>query len=529
MKCLLFALAAVLASGMLGVSYAQTDHSDTIVVMRTLQGNLVFEFFPEDAPNHVENFVALAQDGFYNNVVFHRIIPGFMIQGGDPLTKPGSGVGQDRWGTGGPDTLLNAEFNDIMHNRGILSMARSSNPDSAGSQFFVVHQNSNFLDAQYTVFGRLATSESYDTLDAIAALEVDGNDRPADPDAARITLVEVLNRERASALNLLDLDPPSRVQSAAQPEPSREYTSEELNLSIEFPEGWVIQSVGGADMPDVVAVGPLSGAIPPNIAVYVVEAGNHTLDTVRESKMRDLENLAEGGTFQITHHEIASISDYDAFVLDAQDIFDTGAGPAEIKYREATIVSSGLIYTFLFSSNLADFDSEVGFFDDSLASFSVLDRQDAPEDSPAEAAPGGGCLIATAAFGSELAGPVQQLRELRDRTLMQTASGSGFVSGFNAVYYTFSPAIADYERENPLFREMVRAAITPAIHILSVLNHLEMEDEGAVIAYGIAVILLVVVAYAAPPALAALLLRRALSAHLRSRRPGSLQAAPAAV
>ena len=507
----------MLALGLANMSYAQdTDYTDVIVVMQTEQGPLVIEFFADDAPNHVANFVELTQDGFYDNTIFHRIIPSFMIQGGDPFTKPGSGVGQERWGTGGPDTTLDAEFNDIMHNRGIVSMARSQSPDSAGSQFFIVHQDSNFLDSQYTVFGRLATTESYDTLDAIAGIDTDGNNRPVEPDMVRIILTEVLTRDQAARFDILDSDPPMRTQFTTQTTPSSQsYASEELNFSMEYPVGWLVQTLGGEGQPNIAAVGPTSGAIPPNIATYVEEAGNHTLNSVMDSKLLDLEDLSNDDSFQILSNEIISINNYDAFVLDAQDLVDLGNGPIDVKYREVTMVESGAIYTFLFSTNLDDFDSDVRFFDESLESFAILKEQEATaqepetdEETETTTTTGGGCLIATAAFGSELAAPVQQLRELRDETLMQTGAGSGFVSGFNAIYYTFSPVIADYERENPLFRDMVRLSITPMIHTLSILNHLDMSNNFEVITYGIAVLVLTILVYVGPPVMAVFLIRR---------------------
>lgn len=123
----------------------------------TSVGVMTLEFFPDKAPGHVENFVKLAEDGFYNGTVFHRTIPGFMIQGGCP----------EGTGTGGPGYQIKAEFNDTHHARGILSMARSSDPNSAGSQFFICHGDAAFLDGQYTAFGRLM--EGDETLEAIAS------------------------------------------------------------------------------------------------------------------------------------------------------------------------------------------------------------------------------------------------------------------------------------------------------------------------------------------------------------------------
>jgi len=131
-------------------AFAHDD--EKFAVLETNLGTIVIEFFHEDAPNHVDNFIGLAESGFYDGTIFHRIIPGFMIQGGDPNTISGD---PSIWGQGGPTERVDAEFNTIKHNRGIVSMARSADPNSGGSQFFIIHKNSNFLDEQYTVFGRI--------------------------------------------------------------------------------------------------------------------------------------------------------------------------------------------------------------------------------------------------------------------------------------------------------------------------------------------------------------------------------------
>ena len=114
---------------------AFAENEDIVVVLETASGDIVIEFFPNHAPNHVDNFLKLTEDGVYDGTIFHRIIPGFMIQGGDPLTAQ-AGVSMSSWGTGDPGYSIDAEFNDISHERGIVSMARSNDPNSAGSQFF---------------------------------------------------------------------------------------------------------------------------------------------------------------------------------------------------------------------------------------------------------------------------------------------------------------------------------------------------------------------------------------------------------
>ena len=136
--------------------------------LTTTEGEMVIEFWPDVAPKTVENFKALARKGFYDGTCFHRIIKGFMIQGGDPLTKDASKESQ--WGTGGPGHTVKAEFNDRSHQRGVISMARSSNPDSAGSQFFICDGDASFLDRQYTAFGKLINGD--DVLTKIAGTPV---------------------------------------------------------------------------------------------------------------------------------------------------------------------------------------------------------------------------------------------------------------------------------------------------------------------------------------------------------------------
>src|SRR3954466_13838752 len=129
------------------------SQNDEVAVINTSAGDIVLQFWPDVAPKTVENFKALAKKGFYDGTAFHRIVKGFMIQGGDPLTKDANR--EDEWGTGGPGHTVKAEFNDRAHQRGVLSMARSQNPDSAGSQFFICLADAKFLDRNYTAFGKL--------------------------------------------------------------------------------------------------------------------------------------------------------------------------------------------------------------------------------------------------------------------------------------------------------------------------------------------------------------------------------------
>jgi len=149
--CLL--LSTIWLAGAAPLSAADSAGKAPKAVIKTKFGDMEIVFFPDKAPNHVQNFVKLAQSGYYNGTIFHRVIPGFMIQGGDPNTKDPKKP--ETYGMGGPTEKLKAEFNDTPHRRGIVSMARTNDPNSAGSQFFIVVKDSNFLDGQYTVFGEV--------------------------------------------------------------------------------------------------------------------------------------------------------------------------------------------------------------------------------------------------------------------------------------------------------------------------------------------------------------------------------------
>jgi len=155
-------------------------------IIKTKFGDMDIVFFPEKAPKHVENFIALAKSGFYSGTIFHRVIPGFMIQGGDPNTKDLNK--SETYGQGGPSQRLKAEFNDIPHKRGILSMARTSDPNSAGSQFFIVVKDSNFLDGQYTVFGEVV--KGMEVADKIVSLPKNSRDLPTERAEMTIVVVE---------------------------------------------------------------------------------------------------------------------------------------------------------------------------------------------------------------------------------------------------------------------------------------------------------------------------------------------------
>ena len=182
MNFIFLIISLVLISGFVGSVFAQQmtvekeysleeieEMKNKAVLITMSEGTFMIELFPEDAPNTVNNFLKLIESGYYDGIVFHRIIPEFMIQAGDPNTI-GSDSDRSLWGQGGPGYTIKEEFNTIQHDRGIVSMARSNHPDSAGSQFFIVHKDSPQLDGEYTVFGRLVPGLPQ-ALEHIAKLE----------------------------------------------------------------------------------------------------------------------------------------------------------------------------------------------------------------------------------------------------------------------------------------------------------------------------------------------------------------------
>ena len=172
---------------------AEMKHKAVLITMEDQQ--FTIELFPEDAPNTVFRFLELVKSGYYDGMIFHRIIDGFMIQTGDPNTKDPE-IDRSLWGTGGPGYIIREEFNTLQHDRGIVSMARADHPDSAGSQFFIVHQDANFLDEKYTAFGRIVPGLGQielDGLDNVANLATDDNDAPLDVSKATILKATIID------------------------------------------------------------------------------------------------------------------------------------------------------------------------------------------------------------------------------------------------------------------------------------------------------------------------------------------------
>lgn len=471
-------------------SFAQSD--EKLVILHTHLGNIVIELFPNDAPNHVNNFLNLTENRFYDGTIFHRIIPGFMIQGGDPNTKGGD---QNTWGTGGPNSFVNAEFNTIKHNRGIVSMARAQDPNSAGSQFFIVHKDSNFLDQQYTVFGRIVTEESFTTLDKIASVKTGAKDIPVDVEQVKITKAEVVNR--STVTNLLKLSDPDRITTQTTSSSGfQRFENKALDIEFDAPEGWLLQQPEktNENSPDVVAVGPRIGPINPVISLTISNSIGKTLDDLIEEKAKLLEDAIKAGNLEIISQEKSIINDKQAYITNAKGIFQSGGESYNVQFKEIIISTPKNYYIFSYSNGIDEYNDQLSKFDDSVNSFKII-SEPIKEIKSATASleteeKGGGCLIATATYGSEMAPQVQLLREIRDNKVMSTESGVSFMTGFNQFYYSFSPIVADLERENPVFKEAVKIAITPMLSTLSIMTLAEDGSEVEVLGLGLSVLAL---------------------------------------
>ena len=504
------------------------DNSDILVLVKTRSGNLLIEFFPDDAPNHVENFITLADSGFYNDVIFHRIIKDFMIQGGDPLAKfvniqtaanPDGVYGgeiqapKSQWGTGGPDHSIDGEFNTLKHNRGMISMARSQDPNSAGSQFFIVHKDSNFLDGQYTVFGRIVGEESFVTLDRIANLTTEDNDRPKNTHQTRIIGVDILARPLMID-SLPALPEPERTSTSSATTSGtntdqvlqNHYRSERLGVEFDVPSGWSLQEPPKTsnNSPDVVALGPTTGTIPMALSLTIRDTDGMTFKEVIEVKMENLKPVIENEALIIMSRSVSKINDRDSFNLIAEGGFTQGDRKIDVVFLETMIYDSKKQYTFAIATDdMTIIDVASQHLSDTAESLKILSQDTTSvtiTQQPSTDEEGGGCLIATAAYGSEMAPQVQFLRELRDNTVLQTQVGTNFMTGFNQFYYSFSPAVADYERENPMFKEAVKLTLTPLLTSLAILNYVDIDTEQEMLGYGIGVILLNIGMYFVAPA-----------------------------
>jgi len=491
--------------------------SDSVVVLETYSGDIVIEFFPDDAPNHVDNFLKLTEDGKYDGTVFHRVIYGFMIQGGDPKTAQ-SNIPMSQWGTGDPGYTIDAEFNDISHERGIVSMARSNDPNSAGSQFFIVHKDSTFLDGQYTAFGRIITQASFETMDKIAELETMPNDQLVNTYKGVINKVSIKDRSEIS--DILDLKSPTRTGIEISQPKSELYTNNYLGISFESPVGWLVQTPPKTEpsVPDLVILGSQTSSSSPAVSISIDGTSGNLEDEI-EKLQNKIEPLILQNVLTVTDTGKTTIDDNLTFILRAKGTFENlNDEVRQIGFATMLFVKDNRVYTIQYTNHLSDYYNHEDNVNDIIQSFKLINSgpkstqisESLAKDSNDEQKEGGGCLIATAAFGSEMAPQVQFLREIRDNTVMSTQSGTAFMTGFNQFYYSFSPYVADYERENPVFKEAVKVTLTPLLTSLTLLNYVDVDTEEEMLGYGVGIILLNIGMYFVAPAAAIIVIKNRL-------------------
>ena len=509
-------------------SQEEIDEMKQKAVIITMNGGTFFiEFFPEEAPNTVHNFLKLVESGYYDGTVFHRIIPGFMIQGGDPNTKDPD-FDRKLWGQGGPGYQINEEFNAFQHDRGIVSMARGEHNDSAGSQFFIVHRDSPHLDGKYTVFGRLVPGLP-NALDHVASLETDGNNAPLNLLEATIITAEILEPYTSANISIPDIN-----QSHIEKEDrgagvgTETYYNSRHNVSFDIPYRWAVTEATGTQFGVIME----PNALEHNVQAQIEQSG-FIPKVVITAEPRDAREDAgvSPAFFSVQGGEDPKILGNYVFESDdgrkahlittTQELHGTEKGTVQFKIIQLTFINSEFQYSIIYVNVTEWFRYELSAFLQTVDNFEVMiDGKMQPinfDSSPvykqliaeakAKAEPEslppariGGCLIATATYGSELAPQVQLLREIRDNTVLQTQSGTSFMTAFNQFYYSFSPAVADYERENAVFKETVKLTLTPLLASLTLLQHADIDSESEMLGYGIGIILLNIGMYFVAPA-----------------------------
>jgi peptidyl-prolyl cis-trans isomerase B (cyclophilin B) len=412
-------------------------------------------------------------------------------------------------------------------------MARSQHVDSAGSQFFIVHEDSSFLDGKYTVFGRLIPgTHSIKALDLVAGIPTDDRDAPLDVSKATIITAKIINNFSTS-----DFPEPDRNGSIIITEKIaggnvETYQNTLHKISFEIPYRWTVVDRGLEDnLYLAVEPTPLEhnvqmqideSGFTPQILVFSQEKNTET-DNDRPEARSKYFSVQGGDEPKISSHYIYENDDgkFADLVVSTQNL-QTETETIKFKLVQLHFSNSDFDYSIIYL-NIADwFRYEVNAFDAIARNFEIMidgemqpinfvnepifERIFAdltagiPDEPLPPARVGSGCLIATASYGSELAPQVQQLREIRDNIVLRTESGSAFMIGFNQFYYSFSPMVADYERENPIFKEAIKLIITPLLTSLTLLQYVDIDSESDMLGYGIGVILLNIGMYFIAPA-----------------------------
>jgi peptidyl-prolyl cis-trans isomerase B (cyclophilin B) len=406
-------------------------------------------------------------------------------------------------------------------------MARSQHVDSAGSQFFIMHKDNNQLDGKYTAFGRLVPGLPH-ALNEIASLQTNENDQPID--ASRATIIKASIVDDLSVSNFAG---PDRNTSLVKETKTgggitEKYHNTLHDIGFDIPYRWQVEEGAGVNLDLKIKPTQMEHNVQ-----QMIDATGFTPHILIGSEPRNLNTESAGvptAFFSLKSGDDPEVvANYifqnDAgrkahLIISTQNI-QTPTETVQFKIAQIHFSNSDTNYSIV-HINLTDwFRYEISSFNFTVKTFEILldgkmqsidfghhpvfkqiisDSLKQPEPESLPPARVGGCLIATATFGSEMAPQVQFLREIRDNTVLQTESGSAFMTGFNQFYYSFSPTIADYERENPVFKEAVKVTLTPLLTSLTLLQYVDIDSESEMLGYGIGIILLNIGMYFIAPA-----------------------------
>jgi len=408
-------------------------------------------------------------------------------------------------------------------------MARSNHPDTAGSQFFIVHKDANHLDGQYTAFGRLIPGipSSFHTLDLIAALSTDANNAPLNLLETTILTATILDPYTKSGLKPVDKNQSIIETEKRQGGTTEHYYNGIYKVSFDIPYRWAVTEATGEKFGVVMEPTDMEH----NVKTQIEQSGFIPKVIVTGEKRDPREDAGVSTAFFsvqggddpkiLSNYVFENEDGRKAHLQITTQDLQTSEGTVQFKIIQLSFINSESQYSIIYVNVTEWFRYELGAFLQTVDNFEIMidgkmqpvNFDDGPifrqlmADAKAEPEPEslppvriGGCLIATATYGSELAPQVQLLREIRDNTVLQTQSGTSFMTAFNQFYYSFSPAIADYERENIVFKETVKITLTPLLTSLTLLQYADIDSESEMLGYGISIILLNIGMYFIAPA-----------------------------
>ena len=305
---------------------------------------------------------------------------------------------------------------------------------------------------------------------------------------------------------------PDRMSVA--PEPIRQaqpYTNTEFGFSLDVPRKFLVSEPERVDdgTPIVTLIGEKTGNYSPTVYVQATIPTATTFDEILTQRLAQLEPAINEGTMKLLYSDYITLNGMSGYAISVTTQHVTNSGSELVTFKQFLFPTSNFVYSLVFSDSSEHFSIALNDFDLVLNSFRINELTAAgstfeetvsiKETIEGENSEGGGCLIATAVFGSEMSPQVQFLREIRDGTVMNTQSGTAFMTGFNQFYYSFSPAVADLERENPVFKETVKLTLTPLLTSLTLLNYVDIDTESEMLGYGIGIIMLNIGMYFVAP------------------------------